>query len=135
MPRPRKWRHICAMPERKVFGPLDVPADRNGTVTMLVDEYETIRLIDLDGLTQEECAQQMNVARTTVQGIYAAARKKLALALVEGRVLVIEGGDYTLCDGQHPFCRHRACRRGRGRGRRHSGPTPLAMSKAREEDE
>ena len=67
---------------------------------MTVDEYETIRLIDQLGLTQEECAEQMKVARTTVQGIYNDARKKLADVLVNAKKLVIEGGDYVLCDGQ-----------------------------------
>jgi len=66
---------------------------------MTVDEYEAIRLIDLEGLTQEECAKQMNVARTTVQGIYAEARKKLARSLVDGKILLIEGGEYRLCEG------------------------------------
>ena len=50
-----------------------------------MDEYEAVRLIDLLGLTQEECAAQMNVARTTVQAIYDSAREKLARMLAEGR--------------------------------------------------
>ena len=59
---------------------------------------ETIRLIDLEGLKQEECAERMNVARTTVQRIYNDARKRIAEAIVNGSVLKIEGGDYKLYD-------------------------------------
>lgn len=76
---------------------------------MTLDEYETIRLIDLDGLTQEECARQMDVARTTAQAIYNSARRKLAQCLVEVRELHIEGGEYVLCDGQNHACRSRHC--------------------------
>lgn len=76
---------------------------------MTVDEYETIRLIDLDGLTQEECAAQMNISRTTVQGIYYEARQKLAQALVHGKVLRIEGGEYRLCDARGPSCGGGGC--------------------------
>ena len=94
-----KWRKICSLPESNRFGPLDDRADEQNYVRMTVDEYETIRLIDLIGFTQEECASQMNVARTTVQGIYVEARKKLAESLVNGKVLLIEGGEYRLCDG------------------------------------
>jgi predicted DNA-binding protein (UPF0251 family) len=83
---------------------------------MKVDEFETIRLIDLEGFQQEECARQMNVARTTVQGIYMDARRKLAEALVNARPLVIEGGEYRLCDGTGQGC-GRGCQK-RGRGRR-----------------
>ena len=82
MPRPRKWRRVCGLPNSDIFGPLDVQNVNQGLVIMTVEEYETIRLIDLEGLTQEECAESMNVARTTVQRIYNDARRKLAHSLV-----------------------------------------------------
>ncbi len=91
--------------------------DDGESINMMVDEYETIRLIDLEGFTQEECAAHMNIARTTVQGIYDAARKKLADSLVNGKMLWIEGGEYRLCDGMGPGCSGRGCHRRRcGRG-------------------
>lgn len=117
MPRPRKWRKVCCLPDSNRFGPLDAPANADNFVNLTVDEYETIRLIDLEGLIQEECASQMNIARTTVQGIYNEARKKVAASLVNGKVLFIEGGEYKLCDGVADACGSRACRRHRsGRG-------------------
>ncbi|NLF80334.1 MAG: DUF134 domain-containing protein [Clostridia bacterium] len=111
MPRPRKWRRVCRLPNRRRFGPLDAPVNADSVVKMTVDEYETIRLIDLDGFTQEECAEQMNISRTTVQGIYYVARKKLAQALVHGKMLRIEGGVYRLCDSWGPSCGGGCCRR------------------------
>lgn len=90
MPRPMKWRKVCCLPESNKFGPLDSVLDDQDHVNMTVDEYETIRLIDLEGFTQEECAKQMNIARATVQGIYVEARRKLAESLVNGKVLIIE---------------------------------------------
>ncbi len=113
MPRPRKWRNVCRMPSHSRFGPLE-PYGHDMPIVMSVDEYETIRLIDLEGMTQEECAGQMNVARTTVQGIYNDARKKLADSLVNGRLLFIEGGDYRLCSGEgrtrpKDCCHRRQC--------------------------
>ena len=116
MPRPRKWRKVCCLPESNRFGPLGSPADESNYIVMTVDEYETIRLIDLEGFTQEECASRMNIARTTVQGIYVDARKKLAESLVNGKVLWIEGGEYRLCDGSGINCGRGGCRR-----RRHGG--------------
>ncbi|MEA1961923.1 MAG: DUF134 domain-containing protein [Bacillota bacterium] len=117
MPRPRKWRMVCCLPESNRFGPLDIAADNENTVNMTVDEYETIRLIDLEGYTQEKCALQMNIARTTVQGIYNEARRKVAYSLVNGKVLNIEGGDYRLCDGTSTVCSREGCHRHRhGRG-------------------
>ncbi len=118
MARPMKWRKVCCLPESNRFGPLDVSPKSEESVNMTVDEYEAIRLIDLEGFTQEECAKQMKIARTTVQGIYSEARKKLAEALVNGKVMSIEGGEYRLCDDAENGC-GRGCRRhGRSKRRR-----------------
>jgi len=113
MARPRKWRQVCCLPENSKFGPIGTRISEIGHIVMSVDEYETIRLIDLQGFTQEQCAEQMNIARTTVQRIYDEARKKLADSLVNGKILLIEGGDYRLCEGDEPTCRCGGCRRHR----------------------
>ncbi|MCX7884193.1 MAG: DUF134 domain-containing protein [Caloramator sp.] len=97
MVRPRKWRRVCMLPEVNEFGPVNSQNNITETITMSVEEYETIRLMDLERLSQEECAKAMGVARSTVQRIYEDARKKLADSLVNGKVLKIEGGDYKLC--------------------------------------
>ncbi len=71
---------------------------------MSIEEFETIRLLDYEGLTHEECARQMEVARTTVTGIYEEARKKIAQAFILGKRLIIEGGDYVLCENIRNCC-------------------------------
>lgn len=113
MPRPKKWRKVCSLPESNRFGPLGFSPDAKDFITLTVDEYETIRLIDLEGFTQEECAGQMSIARTTVQGIYDVARRKIADSLVNGKPLHIEGGDYQLCDGTTGLCGGGGCHRRR----------------------
>lgn len=113
MPRPRKCRRVCCLPQSDRFGPLNSPSMQDQTVTMTVEEYESIRLMDLEGLTQEECAETMNVARTTVQRIYTDARRKLAQSLVQGFILKIEGGDYQLCEETECIgkCKCKCCHR------------------------
>lgn len=111
MARPRKWRNVCCLPGCNRFGPLNASVNEESAVIMTVDEYEAIRLIDLTGLTQKECAEQMNIARTTVQGMYTDARRKIADSLVNGKLLKIEGGEYRLCDGRGPRCGGGGCHR------------------------
>ncbi len=110
MPRPFKWRTVCNLPIIRTFGPLEASKTQDPLI-MSVEEYECIRLIDLEALTQEECAQRMKVARTTVQRIYNQARNKLAKALVLARDLVIEGGSYQLCDGKELLSQCGHCHR------------------------
>lgn len=109
MPRPRKCKKVCCLPENNLFGPIGVGDIDNEVTTMTVDEYETIRLIDLEEMTQEECANKMNVARTTIQRIYNDARKKLAKSLVEGKRIQIGGGDYQLCGENGELFRCKRC--------------------------
>ncbi|MEG2513637.1 MAG: NifB/NifX family molybdenum-iron cluster-binding protein [Acetivibrio sp.] len=106
MARPCKQRRICAMPDCERFGPKDDAAIKRQTVIMSLDEFESVRLIDLEGMTQEQCAAQMKVARTTAQAIYNIARIKMAECLVNEKDLHIEGGDYVLCDGDTELCSH-----------------------------
>ena len=111
MARPRKMRTVCSIPENRSFGPNNELRQPEKTISMTVDEYETIRLIDLECMTQEECALQMHVARTTAQSIYREARKKIAEALVNHQWLVISGGDVVICDGKGRQCNQRGCLR------------------------
>ncbi|HBQ63957.1 MAG TPA: hypothetical protein DD727_03355 [Clostridiales bacterium] len=122
MPRPAKWKNVCCLPDISRFGPLGAAVANNEVVEMSVEEYETIRLIDHEGFTQEECAEWMKVARTTVQGMYDRARKKLADCLVEGRVLKIEGGKYKLCIDAGGPCGRGMCKRHRNRGGTQNSP-------------
>lgn len=90
MARPVKVRRINALPEAyREEGP---------AIQLGLDEFECIRLIDHCGLSQAECGEQMQVARTTVALIYEHARKKIAESIVYGRELVISGGNYRIDD-------------------------------------
>lgn len=110
MPRPTKCRRICKEPVYESFSPDGGQGD--GEICLTVDEYETIRIIDLEGQTQEQCALRMDVARTTITDIYDSARKKIAELIVNGRCLKIMGGNYKLCDGSaHSYCGNANCAR------------------------
>ena len=94
MARTPRCRRIRCYPDYWSFAPQG--ESRAEAVEMTLDEFECIRLMDREKLTQEQCAQRMGVARTTVTNIYESAREKLAEALVDGKVLRIGGGSYRL---------------------------------------
>ena len=96
MPRKQRCRWIGGYPDHWEFSPEEV-SDKEPVVLSL-DEFETIRLLDREGLTQEQSAERMGIARTTVTAIYESARRKVAEALVDGKRLLIRGGNYRLND-------------------------------------
>jgi len=95
MPRPIKWRKISFIPEHTLFKPCGVPKSKLETVTLKLEELEAMRLKDIEGLNQAECAELMSVSRQTFQNIIESARKKVALALTNGKGIHITGGKYT----------------------------------------
>lgn len=101
MARPSKSRVICRYPKNIGFEPYTDYAD---TVALAFDEYEAFRLIDTLGYTQEECARQMNIARSSVAAIYQSARNKIADAVVHGKAMNIHGGNVTLCQYKSVCC-------------------------------
>ena len=113
MARPTKCRRICHMPVAREFVP-SCQQEGDEPVILTLDEYETIRLMDKEGMSQQQCSVRMGVARTTVQKIYEMARRKVAAALVDGRILRIEGGDFQLCDGND--CLEQECFKRCGHG-------------------
>ena len=94
MPRRQRCRWIGSYPDYWEFAPEELAA--GAPVVMTLDEFETIRLLDREGLTQEQCAERMGVSRPTVTAIYDSARKKVAEALVDGKRLQLRGGSYQL---------------------------------------
>ncbi len=96
MPRKQRCRRIEGYPDHWEFSPEEV-TDKE-PVVMTLDEFETIRLLDREGMTQEQCAEKMGIARTTVTAIYESARRKIADAMVDGKQLQIRGGTYRLND-------------------------------------
>ena len=115
MPRPKKPRWISGQPGVTYFKPQGVPLRILSQVCLEVDELESLRLADLEGLSQKKAADQMNVSRATFGRIVAQARQKVADALVHGKAIRIEGGKVTIHPNfapSHGFRHH-------GRGRRH----------------
>ena len=95
MPRPTKWRRIEQMPAVNTFIPSkDYTAGFEANVLKL-EELEAIRLKDIEGLDQDECASRMMVSRSTYQRIIYIARKKVADSLINGKAIYIRGGHFT----------------------------------------
>ena len=92
MPRPFCRRRIAGQPAAPIFKPIGIPLLDLEEVVMSLDEFEAIRLADLDGLYQEQAAAQMSVSRATFSRIIESAHRKLADVLVHGKALRIKGG-------------------------------------------
>jgi len=92
VPRRRKRRICRQFDGDTVFKPRSIPMTELETVALRLDEFEAMRLCDLDGLDQEAAGQRMGVSRGTVQRLVQAGRAKLLRALVDSSALVIEKG-------------------------------------------
>ncbi len=93
MSRPKQFRKIVSPPLMTGFKPFGIPRSQLEGVVLHYDEYEAVRLLDYEGLMQEQAAERMNVSRPTLTRIYESARKTIAKAFVEGKMIVIEGGN------------------------------------------
>lgn len=95
MPRPTKFRRVDFFPDETYFVPLGKPKCDIEEVNLKVEELEAMRLKDIEGLNQEECAEKMEISRQTFQNIIDSARQKVAEALTQGKAINIGGGHYT----------------------------------------
>jgi len=84
------------MPEITYFKPQGVPLRMLEESKITFDEFEAVRLKDLEGLEQEECAKKMRISQPTLHRLLVSARKKIADALVNGKALSIEGGNFEI---------------------------------------
>jgi predicted DNA-binding protein (UPF0251 family) len=98
MPNRKKERRIMMPPAMEGYKPFGMPARESGSVVLLFEEFETIRLTDYEDLKQEEASRKMRISRPTFTRLYDKARKKIAKAFVEGKSIVINGGDYITDD-------------------------------------
>lgn len=96
MVRPRKCRMVNSTPRVNYFKPRGVPLRELGEVRLSVEELEALRLVEIEGLEQEKAASLMNISRQTFGRVLSCARRAVALAVVLGQALRIEGGDYSV---------------------------------------
>lgn len=90
MPRKKCHRHIEGRPDSTFYKPAGIPMNKLEEVILHIDEFEAIRLADAEGLYHEDAALRMNISRQTFGRIIVSARKKIAVAITEGKAIVIE---------------------------------------------
>jgi predicted DNA-binding protein (UPF0251 family) len=98
MPNRRRYRRITMLPPMEGFKPFGVPMRELESVVLLYEEFESIRLADYENLTQEEAAERMNISRPTFTRLYEKARRSIAKAFIEGKAIIIQGGNYVTDD-------------------------------------
>jgi predicted DNA-binding protein (UPF0251 family) len=96
MPRPKLCRRIHFNPNITYFKPAGVRLRDLEEVILTIDEYESIRLKDLENQDQKQAAKKMNISQPTFQRLVTTARKKIADAIINGKAIRIEGGNYKL---------------------------------------
>ncbi|RLG11419.1 hypothetical protein DRN69_07760 [Candidatus Pacearchaeota archaeon] len=94
MPRPRICRRIRFMPEVTYFKPAGIRMIELREVVLTFDEYEAVRLIDLEEIEQGKAGKMMKISQPTLSRILKSGRRKIADAIIHGKALKIEGGNY-----------------------------------------
>lgn len=103
MVRPQKNRIVAFNPDVSYFKPRGIPMIDLSEVHLTVDEHESIRLADLLGMSHEEAGKRMGVSRATFGRIVQRARKAVADALINGKAIKIEGGNYSIISDKRIF--------------------------------
>ncbi|MCP3951817.1 MAG: DUF134 domain-containing protein [Desulfobacterales bacterium] len=103
MARPQKDRIVAFNPNVSYFKPRGIPLLELDEVGLTVDGREAIRLADLQGLSHEEAGKRMGVSRATFGRIVQRARQAVADALINGKAINVEGGNYRLADPERRF--------------------------------
>ena len=93
-PRPVLDKIINTIPLYVYFVPHGVSEDKLEEVTLTIEELESLNLKDKQGLDQADSAKKMGISRATFQRLLKSARKKLITALIEGKAIRFEGGNY-----------------------------------------
>ncbi|MFH1752274.1 MAG: DUF134 domain-containing protein [archaeon] len=94
MPRPRLCRRISFNPDVTFFKPAGVRLSELEEVNLTLDELEALRLKDFKQLSQLDCAKKMSVSQPTFHRLLLDARRKVSEALIEGKAIKVEGGNY-----------------------------------------
>jgi predicted DNA-binding protein (UPF0251 family) len=90
--RPKKTRWIKCLPGERCFKPICKPLSKLEGVHLTLDEFEAVRLADLEGMKQVDAAKRLKISRPTFSRIVSSARNKIADGLVNIKAIRIEGG-------------------------------------------
>ncbi len=96
MGRPHKKRFVAFNPGVCYFKPRGIPMLELEEIRLTIDEREALRLADLEGLSHEDGGRMMGVSRATFGRIIEQARKTVSDALINGKAISIEGGNYEI---------------------------------------
>ena len=94
--RPKKKRLVLNKPKYDLFKPAGIMSKDLEHITLLIEEYEAIRLSDYENMKQEDAAKLMEISRPTFSRLIESARKKIATIIIEGKALNIEGGSFHI---------------------------------------
>ena len=113
MSRPRRCRRVGFKPNVTYFKPAGIRMVDLEEINLNVDEFEAVRLKDFKGLSQDLCAERMNVSQPTFHRLVISARRKISDSIVNGKALVVKGGNFEIIPYKNK--RKRECLRNGGK--------------------